>query len=660
LADSKIIIEVGVKGDAEIQLRKIGDAAQESAGKSSKAFADAGRIFDNYIANLASSATQAAFNLVSKGVDSLVGFLNDSIHSAAEAEEATHQLTFALQSAGVTSAASAKKFLEFADALQSTTKFSDDAITSAAALIEQIAKLDEDGLEKATLAATNLSAALGIDLQSAATAVGKVAIGEASILNKYGFEIDKAASNADNFARALEFVNTKFGGAAAAQINTYSGATALLANQYDNLKEAVGNVIVQNPVVIELFKQVSAIITDVTKSVQANDNDLRKLANTGLIEVLIPAVQLSILALDMFYKAMLAVAIGYLQFRESVYDNTPFLRLTDGFKQSAAESRKLKENLLELYGATDKKAENFVIRLEQTKIKLREVDEESTNAAIRAVQAGEQEVENTKIKETALTDVQIQELQRRKAEKDKARDEDIAAQVAYTDYLLATDKFANEELIKNNLARTIAKAEAEGASNEKILQLKKKAVDIENGYDRDRFNAAKGSLDALSTLQNAKTREIAAVGKAAAIARATIDTYTGAQAAAAAVAGIPYIGPVLAAAAAAAFIAAGIARVAQISGVELAGGLTEVPPGYGNDSFGPTYLQSGERVVDAGTNQDLKSFLATGGSQVEILGAIYRRLGQLETRVNVFVGGRLLVDEVRTGLEQGRTLDVAI
>lgn len=45
-----------------------------------------------------------------------------------------------------------------------------------------------------------------------------------------------------------------------------------------------------------------------------------------------------------------------------------------------------------------------------------------------------------------------------------------------------------------------------------------------------------------------------------------------------------------------------------------ANGITEVPSGFSNDSF-PARLSSGERVVDASTNQDLKSFLRSANQQ---------------------------------------------
>lgn len=68
----------------------------------------------------------------------------------------------------------------------------------------------------------------------------------------------------------------------------------------------------------------------------------------------------------------------------------------------------------------------------------------------------------------------------------------------------------------------------------------------------------------LATLATSKNKQLAAIGKAAAITQTTIETYKSATSAYAAMSGIPYVGPALGAAAAAAAIAAGMANVSKI------------------------------------------------------------------------------------------------
>lgn len=90
--------------------------------------------------------------------------------------------------------------------------------------------------------------------------------------------------------------------------------------------------------------------------------------------------------------------------------------------------------------------------------------------------------------------------------------------------------------------------------------------------ETQRINAAKGALNDLASFQNAKNKELAAIGKASATVAALISTYEGAQKAYTSLAGLPIVGNALGIAAAAVATAAGMARVAAIQGVELEAG----------------------------------------------------------------------------------------
>lgn len=78
------------------------------------------------------------------------------------------------------------------------------------------------------------------------------------------------------------------------------------------------------------------------------------------------------------------------------------------------------------------------------------------------------------------------------------------------------------------------------------------------------LSTAKTFFTSLEGLSKTNNNKIAAVGKAAAIANAIINTYSAATAAYAAMASIPYVGPALGVAAAAGAVALGLANVRQI------------------------------------------------------------------------------------------------
>lgn len=196
--------------------------------------------------------------------------LKAAIEEASQAEQAINRLNVALASSGNYSKEASSSIQLFAEELQKTTTFSDDAVISSAALIENLAKLDTEGLKKATVAATDLSAALGIDLQSASEIVAKAANGNTTALSKLGFEFQKGASDSEKFAQALAQIEQRFGGQAQAQLYTFAGATSQLKNSINDVFEEFGKVIIQNPQVIALIRGLGQVFLNLKNIIIEN------------------------------------------------------------------------------------------------------------------------------------------------------------------------------------------------------------------------------------------------------------------------------------------------------------------------------------------------------------------------------------------------------
>ena len=127
----------------------------------------------------------------------------------------------------------------------------------------------------------------------------------------------------------------------------------------------------------------------------------------------------------------------------------------------------------------------------------------------------------------------------------------------------------------------------------------------------EKMNIASSTAATLSTILGEET----AAGKAAAIVQATIDTYKGAQAAYASLAGIPVVGPALGGVAAAAAVASGIKNVQAITSAGGGGG-----GGGGNITAPPTtseappapQMMSGEFNLAGGVEPEpIKAFVVT-------------------------------------------------
>lgn len=94
---------------------------------------------------------------------------------------------------------------------------------------------------------------------------------------------------------------------------------------------------------------------------------------------------------------------------------------------------------------------------------------------------------------------------------------------------------------------------------------------IDRSMNNIRLQGTLTFLGQLATMQSSHNRTQAAIGKAAAIAETSINTYKSATSAFSAMAGIPFVGPILGAIAAAAAIASGLAQIQQIRSVNTTG-----------------------------------------------------------------------------------------
>ena len=202
------------------------------------------------------------------GASLLTAFAGKQLIDAAKVQQqAVEDFNTSLRLSGKFSKEASLGFQEYASQLQANSVVGDEVILKNAALIQNLGKLENDALKGATQAALDMSAALGISLASASTLVGKAAAGEISSFTRYGVVIEKGATNAETFANALTRLNDSFGGAAAAKVNTYQGASEQLANTYGDLEEVLGDIVVKNPLVIEGFKLASKEIAKVIKEI---------------------------------------------------------------------------------------------------------------------------------------------------------------------------------------------------------------------------------------------------------------------------------------------------------------------------------------------------------------------------------------------------------
>ncbi|CAB4128664.1 hypothetical protein UFOVP107_54, partial [uncultured Caudovirales phage] len=132
--------------------------------------------------------------------------------------------------------------------------FSDDAILGAENVLATFTQIKDVNFSDATQAITNISQAMGTDLQSSALQVGKALndpVAGISALSRVGVSFSddqkamiKSMVETGDVAGAQQIIlgelNKEFGGSASAAMNTYAGQQAMLAAQFQDIQQNLG------------------------------------------------------------------------------------------------------------------------------------------------------------------------------------------------------------------------------------------------------------------------------------------------------------------------------------------------------------------------------------------------------------------------------------
>lgn len=247
----------------EVSLKNL----DKGVGKVEKSTKKAGAGFKQLAVGVAAGV--AAFAVATRALRGLVRWMGDAVDKSAIQQTAEKEMRAALESTGREVEANAEHFKAYASELQNATVYGDEQILSAQALMIQLTKLDQKGLDAATKGAIGLASVYKTDLQAATTLVGKALAGNYGALSRYGIMVERTASDEEKRASVLEQLQIMYQ-RAEADTDTYAGAVKQLSNVYGDLKEEVGKAVTEN----EDFRDTLKTITELTKD----------LIESGLVE----------------------------------------------------------------------------------------------------------------------------------------------------------------------------------------------------------------------------------------------------------------------------------------------------------------------------------------------------------------------------------------
>lgn len=156
--------------------------------------------------------------------------------AAIESEESVSRLNVALKQTGIYSESTTKDLQSLATQIQKTTVYTDDQAMALQSTLQNLGQFTKDGLIQATKASIELASAMKIDLNTAATLVGKAASGNIQAFQRMGIEIKKGKTDAETFANTLQAL-ARFEGASSEEAKTLGGSIKSLSNSFGELIE---------------------------------------------------------------------------------------------------------------------------------------------------------------------------------------------------------------------------------------------------------------------------------------------------------------------------------------------------------------------------------------------------------------------------------------
>jgi hypothetical protein len=194
---------------------------------------------------------------------------SEFISDAAEAESIERRLQFAIEGANYSWGTAKIAVDSFAKSVMDSTRFSDEqarqALTDMMMYTNEYAKA-----ETGARLAMDMSIRTGHDLTSSTRLIGMALTGNVEMLGRYLPELRNLdavlgadASMAEKAAYALKVLQDKFGGTAAADLETYSGKLSQFKNQWGEFGEKLGSA------VLPPLTKILETLTDIMKNINA-------------------------------------------------------------------------------------------------------------------------------------------------------------------------------------------------------------------------------------------------------------------------------------------------------------------------------------------------------------------------------------------------------
>ena len=190
-------------------------------------------------------------------VTALAGGLGMAAKAAAEDEKSANLLAQQLKRTLGANDEMTASMAAFVDQTQLATNVTDQELRPALSNLVRFTGNAKKAQDLLTLS-VDASIATGKDLTAVSTAIGRAYDGNFTALKKLGIPLDENIIKSKDFAAAQKALTDQFGGAAAANMNTFEGRLKNVKIRFDEFVETIGYKVL--PIVDSLLKSVTKLV----------------------------------------------------------------------------------------------------------------------------------------------------------------------------------------------------------------------------------------------------------------------------------------------------------------------------------------------------------------------------------------------------------------
>lgn len=174
-----------------------------------------------------------------------IRIVKDLTEAYMQQQEAVAGMEAALRATGTYTPELSRQLQDLAAQLQKTTIYGDETTIAATGLLQSLGKLNGDALMETIPLVQNLAAGMKMDLDMAASLVGKTLGSTTNALSRYGIVIDATAPVSKKLAQLTEQIGVAFGGMAEAMGEIFQGRLTRLKNAWGDIKEILGKFLLE-------------------------------------------------------------------------------------------------------------------------------------------------------------------------------------------------------------------------------------------------------------------------------------------------------------------------------------------------------------------------------------------------------------------------------